>query len=492
VSLRRTYVAASALALLIGSRASAQPAAEPDLEVPAAPAAAPTAGDFATLKAELDRLRARVEELELREAATPATAPAAAPAGGDVPGWLEDTLGLSAIDLSAYVQAQYEWHQDSEDQLAQGGEPLNLNRFLVRRGRVRLDLAWSWSALSIELDGNTTNGPSFGLRRAEASLIWRGPWGPRPGEIEVVRLQRTPPLMMLSVGLLDIPFGSEVGAPARDRVFMERSTGSLALFPGEPDLGARLSGGASFFRYALAVLNGEPLDETNRLTTRDPNDAKDFVGRLGVDVAPIDDLRIEAGLSALRGEGFHAGTDSTKDSVQWRDTNENGGIDPGELIAAPGVARTPSESFGRWGMGADVRVGFETPLGRTTIQGEVTLSQNLDRGLFQADPVLTGIDKRELSVFGALVQELTPYALVALRVDLYDPNADFFDTRGGVLLPTSQAIRTISPAIGGGFPNVWRVVLQYDNVHDALTRDGAGVPADLANDRFTGRLQVSL
>ena len=133
----------------------------------------------------------------------------------------------------------------------------------------------------------------------------------------------------------DIPFGRELVTSARERHFMERSQGSLALFPGEPDVGARLTGGAAFFRYSLAVMNGEPFDE--RTGTREWNASKDFIGRLGVDVRPSAKVRVAGGVSALRGMGFHPGTDATKNLLQWQDLNENGALDSGETVAIPGT-----------------------------------------------------------------------------------------------------------------------------------------------------------
>ena len=51
------------------------------------------------------------------------------------------------------------------------------------------------------------------------------------------------------------------------------------LFPGRRDLGAKLSGSWSFLRYAVAVMNGNPLGDAS-LPGRDPNRAKDVVGTL--------------------------------------------------------------------------------------------------------------------------------------------------------------------------------------------------------------------
>jgi hypothetical protein len=438
--------------------------------------------DLAETKAALD---ARIKELDARIAATP---PPAAP-----PTSFAASLLPSDFAISAYVQGQYESHQESQDQVQQGGSYLNQNRFLVRRGRVRFDAAWRFAELTLELDGNTTRGATFGLRRAEASLLWRGskPWSGNVQRRE--ERDADPPQGALTFGLSEIPFGLELGESARERVFMERSQGSLALFPGETDLGVRLAGGLGFFRYSVAILNGEPLDDRpGGRGGRDPNGGKDIVARLGADARPTPSTRIAGGVSVLRGEGFHQGTDATKNTVQWRDSNENSLVDPGEITASPGAAATPSESFPRWAFGVDLRLRARSSLGWSSLYGEVTLASNLDRGLFVADPITTSVDVRELSYYAAFVQEITPYGLAGVRFDTYDPNADFFDKRQGKLVPTSQAIHTFSPLVGLALPGHARLIFQYDLIRDLLAKDARGVPVDLKNDRWTLRLQVSL
>lgn len=465
------------------------PAPSPAPPVVAAAPPVPTAGaDIEALRRELAEtkagLDARIKELDARLAGTPA--PAAAPTS------ITASLLPSDFGISAYVQAQYEHHQDSQDQVQQGGSYLNQDRFLVRRGRVRFDAAWRFAELALELDGNTTRGPSFSLRRAEASLVWRGskPWSGKIARRDERDVELPP--IKLTLGLTEIPFGLELVETARERVFAERSQGSLAFFPSEPDLGVRVSGGLGFFRYSIAILNGEPLDDrSGGRGGRDPNSAKDIVARIGADAHPTPSSGISGGVSVLRGEGFHQGTEATKNSVQWRDSNENALIDPGEITASPGAAATPSESFPRWAFGADLRLRARTSLGWSSLYGEVTLASNLDRGLFVADPVATSVDVRELSYYAAFVQEITPYGLAGFRFDTYDPNADFFDKRQGKLVPTSQAIHTFSPLVGLALPGYARLIFQYDVVRDLLAKDARGVPVDLKNDRWTLRLQVS-
>ena len=181
---------------------------------------------------------------------------------------------LHGIVITGYLQSQLENHDDSEDQLRPGGTPLNQNRFLIRRGRIRVEREWQYSALMMEIDGNTTKGPAIQLFKAEASLLYRA-----PGEAP------SPPMVKLTMGLFDAPFGYEVLESPRNRFFMERSLQSRAFFPTEPDLGVRLSGELGWFRYSLAVQNGEPLGTVN-FPGQDPNNHKDFIARIGAIAKP--------------------------------------------------------------------------------------------------------------------------------------------------------------------------------------------------------------
>jgi hypothetical protein len=439
------------------------------------------------------KLGARIETLETELAASKAAASAAPPppATPATPTLGGSLFGRGAWGISAYVQAQYEQHQNSADQIGQGGVYLNQDRFLVRQGRLRLDAGWEYVELGLELDGNTTNGPAVSPKRINASVVWRGhPW---EGRLEPHGIRDgDPPLLRLTGGLTGIPFGFELADSHRDRVFLERTQASQALFPGEQDVGAVLSGGVGFFRYSVAAMNGNPLGDGTALPVGDPNHAKDFVTRLGVDASPSERVRITGGVSALYGNGFHAGTQATKAGLIWVDQNQDGMVQANELEGVPPMAATPSANFTRWGVGVDLELYFHTPLGLSMLYGEVTAATNLDRGLFVADPVTTGVDVRELGAYVAFVQEIFRYGLLGFRFDYYDPNADFFQQSAGKLLPYSQAIKTFSPLVGLQLPDRARLVFEYDVVRNLLGINPLGVPTDLGMDHFAVRLQVQL
>jgi hypothetical protein len=434
--------------------------------------------EVSELRDEVGKLRADLDEL--RTAKSPATPSAGAspkPLGWEAfwP-WVAPPAGLS---VGGYLQSQYESHQDSQDQLTQGGAPLNLDRFSIRRARVNLTGAWQYATFALELDANTTNGPQVDLRKAEASLQYRPD-------------RARPPVLMATMGLFDVPFGYELGESPRTRFFMERSQASRAFFPAEPDLGFRLAGALGFFRWTIAATNGEPLGETSGFALVDPNKGKDIVFRFGIDTQPLSDLHVAAAVSSLRGQGFHAGTAATSATIQWKDLNEDGAIQPFELIPVPGAAATPSANFDRWAVGLDLRLHYQSWLGVTKLYGEFVAAQNLDRGLYVADPTVTGVDQREMGYYVGLVQDVTKWGSVGLRYDVYDPNFDALDNRGGKLLPFSQAITTWSPMAALVLPDRARLVVQYDLIRNAFGRTTTGVPTSLNNNVFTVRLQVQL
>jgi hypothetical protein len=286
--------------------------------------------------------------------------------------------------------------------------------------------------------------------------------------------------------MMKIPFGFEVPELDPARLFLERSTVARALFPGTYDLGFRVQGGYRFLRWAVAAMNGEPIGEQS-FPSRDPNAAKDLVGRLGVDASPATPVRIRAGFSALVGTGFHPGTPATKDTLVWRDANGDGIVQVSEIQVIPGAPATPSENFSRFALGADLGVTARLPvLGDLTVYGEIVRSTNLDRGVEPADPVGAGRDLRELGYYVGLTQEITRYAMIGARYDRYDPDADATVQRGVSLVPGSHAYSTLALTAAARYAP-GRVILEYDHNTNNLGLTAGGLPTTLADDAFTLR-----
>jgi hypothetical protein len=368
--------------------------------------------------------------------------------------------------------------QSSQDEVnAATGAPLNQTRFFVRRARVRLDVEHHFVWGGVELDANTIDGVRAGLTEADVGVGWKGPALGEPSSARA------------TLGLFRIPFGREVPERDVDRFFLERTTLSRALFPGSVDAGGRLDGGFGPLRFAVALMNGNPVGDAS-FPARDPNAAKDLVARLGVDAELSSKVRLRGGFSVVDGAGFHQGTPSTKDVIVWRDANENGLVESTEIQVLSGSAATASQSFDRFALGSDLCLTAELPwLGVLTLSGELVWAENLDRAVRPADPVSLGRDVREMGFYVGVTQEVTRYAMVGVRYDHYDPDQDGAEQRGLALVPRDASYSTLAFAAALRYAP-GRLILEYDRNDNALGRTPAGIPTTLADDQLALRGEV--
>ncbi len=409
-------------------------------------------------------------------AADPPTGPPAPIASAETK---ENSL-LKTVKLSGYVQADWVlMRQSSQDEVNNAnGDPLNENRFVLRRGHLRAEVDQGYVLGSLEIDANTVRGPT--LRPIDAEVSFRYPAKPVDGE----------PYIMATLGLFKTPFGFEVLEADNRRPFLERSTVIRAFFPGEYDLGARIKGGWRFVDYALGLMNGNPIGERS-FPARDPNKSKDLVVRVGSHADVAKGVRVLGGFSGVTGSGFHRGTPSTKDVLVWRDTNEDGIVQPDEVTVIPGTAASASETFHRFALGADLRVVADIPvLGELVLRGEIVRGSNIDRGVMPADPVSTGRNLREFGWYAGFTQEITRYGMIGVRYDRYDPDADAQNQLGVKVVPATSAFSTWAfmgaLRYGGG-----RFIAEYDRNTNALGRDTNGAPVNLKDDAFTLRAEMS-
>jgi hypothetical protein len=294
----------------------------------------------------------------------------------------------------------------------------------------------------------------------------------------------------LALGLVRIPFGLEIQEWDPDRFFLERSNVSRALFPGTFDLGARAQVGWRFLRAQMAVMNGNPLGDAS-FPARDPNAAKDFVGRMGMDSTIAAKVHVTAGVSSLKGTGFHPGTPATKNVLVWNNQNEDGIVQLSEIQIIPGRAATPSQNFSRFAVGADSRISFTIPrLGNSVLFGEVVWGANLDRGLQPADPVASGRDLREFGWVVGAIQEFTSRAAFGVRYDFYNPDVDASRQTPTVLVPKDVSFRTWTFTLSWGGLSHDRLMLEYQHNRNALGVASDGSPTTLAADTLTLRGQM--
>jgi hypothetical protein len=396
----------------------------------------------------------------------------------------------SSPDLGAGIVETRNWHlalggfvqadavvldQSAQDQLSPaGGTPLNTERFLIRRAHLSVEGNRNALGVVLDLEGTTQSGMALGVARAELDVSWAHPrWS-----------------LELGLGLMRIPFGLEVQEWYPDRFFLERSNLSRALFPGIMDLGATAQGGWRFIRAQVAVMNGNPLGDAS-FPAQDPNAAKDFIGRLGIDSTIAAKIRVRAGISSLKGTGLHPGMAATKNVLVWNDQNEDGIVQLPEIQIIPGRAATPSRNFSRFAVGADSHLDFVVPrLGHSAVFGEVVWAANLDRGLLPADPIATGRDLREFGWVVGVCQEFISRAALGVRYDFYNPDLDAYRQMPTALVPSDVSFRTWTFTLSWGGFSRNRLTLEYQHNHNALAVSANGSPTTLAADTMTVRGQM--
>lgn len=356
--------------------------------------------------------------------------------------------------------------------------PLNQERFLIRRGRVRAEArrpARS-GALSgaIELDGNTRDGPAARLLAAQVGYAY-------PARA---------PRIAISAGLFKTPFGAEVPASERDKSFLEPPAFARGLFPGSYDAGVMAHGRHGLARWSIAVMNGAPVGDA-QWRGRDPLGGYDLVGRLGAAVEGPRRFRVEAGVSAITGAGLHPGTPPTKDGFQWVDENQNGIIDGvHELQVVPGSPGTPSQTYDRDALGADVQLRWcLRRLGAGAALAEAVIATNLDRGLRYADPIAATRDLRHLGFAVGVVQSLGPYVRAGARYDRYDVDRDASERAGVTVVGVDQVFSTLA-LVAEVRRGDARLIAAYDHERNPFGRDDAGAPTTRRADRVTLRAQV--
>lgn len=454
---------------LASTSASAQqtPTAEPATD----PATDP---QIAQLREALAAQQRAIEELQARAAAPAASPPPA----------------LRELTISGYVHLDWvALRQSSQDEVnPSSGEPLNDNRFLVRRARLRMETDQGLVHGALMLDANTIRGPQVRPWNAEASIKWPcdTPYQ-RPSGIAQSTAKEA--FVIVSGGLLITPFGFDVPELENERPFLERTTMSNELVPQSYDLGLRVMGGYKFVNYALAIMNGDPIGEST-FPGRDPNKSKDLVFRVGASQEIVEGVRIDAGFSGLEGRGFHKGAPPTKDQLVWRDQNEDGQVQQTELQVITGSPATPSEGFKRFAFGADVRVHVAVPvLGELVLRAELVRAKNLARGAFAADPVASSRDLRELGWYVGGSQEITRWGMIGVRYDTFDPDADAREQHPFALVPRDSSMSTWAFMAALRYKKA-RLIAEYDHRTNSLGRDSSGAPTTLEDDAFTLRAMV--
>ena len=335
----------AAPAALAQTEATPAPAVEASAPSEAAPAQAeaaqpqpaqPSAQEI-VMQEKLDALELKVAGLEETNAANQAA-----------------IASSSKLKFSGFVQGRYEWHQDATNGATfsntGAATATNTDRFMVRHAYLTTQYKGTNAEYLMQIDANNKDGLVFKDVYAAFVETW------------------TPLNMKLSVGQFKYPFGYEILQSDADREMPERAAIEKFFFDGERDRGARLQGSYDFFNFSVALVNGTIFDGSKNLAaskdpaapypfgSNDPNEFKDWVGRLGVDFGDI-----VGGVSGYYGKGLY--------------------ISPPVAATATTAAVDPiPDSRNKYRLGADVQGYIDIPgLGGLALKAEVIYGKDTAR-----------------------------------------------------------------------------------------------------------------
>lgn len=404
---------------------------------------------------------------------------------------------LAKFKISGYTQFQYRYAMDT---VANSLFPIgdfaggNINSaagsnnvngiFQIRRGRLKVSYKEALSSSQAELEILPSG---VTLKDLEFAVI--DPWTKSIGG---------------RVGVMDRPFGYEVGYSSSNLEIAERSRVVQTLFPGEKDMGAQIFWEADDNAPELLqhVTLNTGLYSGFGGTSVNWADKKDFIGRLGLKF-PMQDagLNVDGGFSYYQGNVRNTATDSSYTLVNKAWT-----------LNTTSKWNSEAHDFKRQYMGFDLQAMYDVPyVGGLTLRGEYisgkqpgTASSSISPsagpiGLGTAtftNPTPANVPTYERNFagfYGQATLNVGSMVQLAYRFDQYDPNTDVKekDFVAGAKLKTSDLAYTTNSLGLSVFLNAnTKVAFYYDIVANekvaADVKDAAGkVTAASVNSQFT-------
>jgi phosphate-selective porin len=251
---------------------------------------------------------------------------------------------LKRLRISGYIQAQWQLADTNGIHTFEGGNfpKYSDNRFMVRRGRLKFTYDGQYSQFVIQIDATEK-----GVTLKDAYLSLRDPW------LE---------MFTLTGGVFDRPFGFEISYSSSLRESPERSRIMQTLFPGERDLGAKLTiqpnklSRFNFIKLDLGLIGGNG-------PTPDNDSRKDFLGHLTINRTTSNEkFKYGLGVSYYYGGYFQETPD-----VYDMETLSDGST---KAFVVDSSASNVGEYSKRIYYGADAQFSVDWLPGITTLRGE--------------------------------------------------------------------------------------------------------------------------
>lgn len=382
------------------------------------------------------------------------------------------------IYFTGYLQPQYQVAQEKGARSWNGGDfATNVNsRFMLRRGRVRLDYVRMNPQDQIALYF------VFQFDGTERGVVIRDFWG---------RIfENKWKLFQLTTGMFARPFGYEVNMSSVDRESPERGRMSQILMRNERDLGAMVSfeprrsdHPLHYLKLDAGFFNGQGLT-----ATAEYDSYKDFIARASWKPYPLSKaFLISGGLSYFNGGLFQ----NTKYTYEIADDVN------GKLFMVDSADDNIGRKAPRRYYGADIQLKWKHKYGATLLRAEYWRGRQTASAATTETPTALLQEpyyvRRFDGVFIYLLQNIVnEHHQLGIKYDWYDPNTEVkgeeIGKDGNNINATNIKYSTISVGYNTYFNENVRLMLWYDFIKNENT-SLMGYTGDIKDNVFTARLQ---
>lgn len=376
------------------------------------------------------------------------------------------------IAITGYLQTQFQMAQKAGISSFSGGDfsENNNNRFLIRRGRLKVDRVDKYTSIVLQLDA-TQNGVSL----MDAFIQLREPKHKE---------------FMLTAGLFNRPFGYSIVYSSGYRLFPERARVFQTIMPRERDIGAMFSfdpkGMAKFLSLDIAVVNGSGY------ASRDYDSKKDLIGNVKFSFDSLINNQLDLGFGASIYKGF-----VRSDTKTTFKSSKNGYE---RIESDSNIGKNLSRDY----YGFNAQLAWKNTFGETTLKSEYVFGKQPgligDDALngpkasmsFANQPKTDLYHRNFAGYYFWLSQELGNSKFSAIAsYDVYDPNTDMQGTEIGTLAHSNAGdVKFNTLGYGLVYQLNGRVKITAYNEH--ITNEKTNLAAyqeDIKDDVFTLRLQ---
>lgn len=377
------------------------------------------------------------------------------------------------IKITGYLQTQFQVAQSRGINSWSGGDfsDNSNSRFMIRRGRLKVDRVDEFSAIVFQLDGTQD-----GVRIMDAFIQFHAP------DYQSLRF---------TAGLFNRPFGYSLVYSSGYRDFPERARVFQTLMPRERDLGAMISYKPRkilpFITGELAVVNGSGLN------AKDYDSNKDIIGNLSFNFDSLANKKLSLGFGA----SIYKGTVRSNTTTVFK-SNTSG-------FTSLTDANNENYNFKRDYYGANLQIEVDNSFGNTAFKTEyiegkqpgVAASANIS-GLaastsFGSQPTGNLYLRNFNGYYFWLTQQIANTKLTAIvGYDVYDPNTDVTEAEIGKAGNNTTAGDIKYSTLGYGLTYSINGRLKLTVYNEHVKNDNTLLPDyqnDVKDNVFTTRLQ---